>query len=220
MASEAHAPVGGATDGAMPFQHPEFGQVRVVVKEEEPWFVAAEIARILGITWKGRVTLAAIPTSWQGVSKLQTPSGSGGRGGGNQDMLIISEAAVYKLAFRSNKPEADTFTNWVTSEVLPAIRKHGGYLSPAKVEEALLSPDTLIKLATALKEERSAKEKAIAANQQTQTALTQTQAALTETKPKVALVNKVFGKQSLSVYMVARKLILQKSPRRSVKNFR
>ena len=120
-------------------------------------------------------------------------------------MLTVNESGLYALIFRSRKPEARRFRKWVTSEVLPAIRKHGGYLSPAKVEEALLNPDTLIKLATALKEERVAKEKALAANQQAQASLVRAEVALTEAKPKVTLVNKVFGKNSLSVYMVARK---------------
>ncbi|MCH3319948.1 phage antirepressor, partial [Enterococcus faecium] len=61
----------------------------------------------------------------------------------------------YSLILKSKLPSAKKFKRWVTSEVLPAIRKHGGYLTPEKVEEALLNPDTIIQLATQLKEERT-----------------------------------------------------------------
>ena len=72
-----------------------------------------------------------------------------------QQFKLIPESDVYRLVFRSKLPEAEKFENWVTEEVLPSIRKHGGYLTPEKIEEALLNPDTLIQLATNLKEERT-----------------------------------------------------------------
>ena len=62
---------------------------------------------------------------------------------------------VYKLAFKANNVLAEKFQDWLAVDVLPAIRKHGGYLTPEKIEEALLNPDTLIQLATNLKEERT-----------------------------------------------------------------
>lgn len=68
---------------------------------------------------------------------------------------FISESMVYKLAFKANNSLAEQFQDWLATEVLPAIRKHGGYLTAEKVEEALLNPDTLIQLATQLKEERT-----------------------------------------------------------------
>lgn len=66
----------------------------------------------------------------------------------------ISESMVYKLAFKANNALAEQFQDWLATEVLPAIRKHGAYLTPDKIEEALLNPDTLINLATQLKQER------------------------------------------------------------------
>ena len=68
---------------------------------------------------------------------------------------FIPESMVYKLAFKANSFLAEKFQDWLAVEVLPAIRKHGGYLTPEKIEEALLNPDTLIQLATNLKEERT-----------------------------------------------------------------
>ena len=68
--------------------------------------------------------------------------------------IYLTESGVYRLAFKSRKPQAERFANWVTDEVLPSIRKHGAYLTPDKVEEVLLNPDTIIKIAQNLKEEQ------------------------------------------------------------------
>ena len=68
--------------------------------------------------------------------------------------VYITESGVYKLTFQSRKPQAEKFSDWVTGEVLPSIRKHGAYLTPDKVEEVLLNPDTIIKIAQNLKEEQ------------------------------------------------------------------
>ncbi len=94
--------------------------IRVEVINGEPWFVAKDLAKALNITWSGH-TLDQIPEGWKGMVKFNTP-------GGNQDLTVISEAGLYKLAFRCQSSEvADKFTNWVASEVLPSIRKTGRY---------------------------------------------------------------------------------------------
>ena len=77
--------------------------------------------------------------------------------GRTQEMNFIPEGDLYRLIARSKLPAAEQFERWVFDEVLPAIRKHGGYLTPDKVEEALLNPDVLIRLATDLKRERAAR---------------------------------------------------------------
>lgn len=79
---------------------------------------------------------------------------------------FLTESGVYKLIFKSRKPNAEKFQDWVTDEVLPSIRKHGGYLTPQKIEEALLNPDTLIQLATTLKEEQEKNAKLTLINKQ------------------------------------------------------
>lgn len=112
-------------------------EIRTVAIDDQPWFVAKDVCAALTIPWRGD-TLASIQADWKGMRSFRTPS-SGSRGGGTQRLAVIAEPAVYKLAFRSNKPEADAFTNWVASEVLPAIRKTGqfapapaGVLTPAQ----------------------------------------------------------------------------------------
>jgi len=99
--------------------------IRTVVEDGNPWFAARDVARALNLVWHGSI-LSSIPEPWKRVRSFLTQSKSN-RGGGSRDMTTISEPAVYKLAFRSNKPEADEFTNWVASEVLPAIRKTGQF---------------------------------------------------------------------------------------------
>lgn len=68
---------------------------------------------------------------------------------------FLTESGIYKLIFKSRKEEAERFQDWVADEVLPNIRKHGGYLTNSKIEEILSNPDTIIRLATDLKEERA-----------------------------------------------------------------
>ena len=109
---------------ASPFQFKGF-PIRTQVEDDQIWFAAKDVCAALGITWTGH-SLSAIPDAWQRVVKLTTLRR------GAQGLRVISEPAVYKLAFRSNKPEADVFTNWVASEVLPAIRKTGKYEAAPK----------------------------------------------------------------------------------------
>lgn len=84
--------------------------------------------------------------------------------GREQTANAISESGMYSLVLVSRKPEAKEFKRWVTHEILPSIRKHGGYLTPEKVEEALTDPDTIIRLATNLKNERAERQRLEAEN--------------------------------------------------------
>lgn len=117
-----------ASPSASPFQFKGFS-IRTQVERDILWFVAKDVCAALDIDWSGK-TLSVIPESWQSMGKVPTLCR------GMQRVKRISEPAVYKLAFRSNKPEADAFTNWVASEVLPAIRKTGKY--EAKLEKKAL----------------------------------------------------------------------------------
>lgn len=136
------------------FENKEFGKVRTVIKSNEPWFVGKDVADILGYKDTVNALKAHVDeedkTGWQ----ITTPSR------GTQTATIINESGVYALVFGSKLPKARAFKRWVTSEILPAIRKHGGYLTPDKVEEILTNPDSIIRLATQLKEERAKREAA------------------------------------------------------------
>lgn len=102
--------------------------VRCEGTDRAPWFVAKDVCDALGIGWGSR-TLSNIPDAWRGVRKLRTPrrNPDGSIGFQLQDVVVINESAVYKLVFRSNRPEADAFTDWVADEVVPSIRKTGEY---------------------------------------------------------------------------------------------
>lgn len=135
------------------FENSEFGAVRVVDVNGEPWFVAKDVLRALDYAddYNPSRAMQAIPGEWKGVHRMHTP-------GGEQEMLIISEQGLYFFLGRSDKPKALPYQMWVAGDVVPTIRKHGGYLTLAKLEEALTDPDTIIRLATNLKAEREKRQ--------------------------------------------------------------
>lgn len=124
--------------------------VRTVLVGDEPMFVGKDVAGVLGYSRPANAVSKYVPEKYKGVTKLMTP-------GGQQDFVTISEAGLYKLIFKSDMPNAEEFSDWVSEDVLPSIRKHGAYMTPAAIERALLNPDTVIGLATELKQERAAR---------------------------------------------------------------
>lgn len=122
-------------------------QVRVVTRGGAPWWVAADVARALGLPRATDMT-RYIDADERGVITNHPLNG------GSQ-MVIISESGLYSAILRSRKPEAKEFKRWVTHEVLPAIRAHGGYLTPEATAQVLSDPDFIIRLATQLKQERA-----------------------------------------------------------------
>lgn len=139
------------------FSHPTFGDIRTIVKNDEPWFVAKDVSDILGFEDAAQITRWLESDEQTTVLKMQ---GSINFSGLRKDTKLVTESGLYSLIFRSRKPEAKRFKKWVTAEILPSIRKHGGYLTPEKLQEALLTPDTLIQLATNLKDEQEKRQAA------------------------------------------------------------
>lgn len=121
-------------------------EVRTIQKDGEPWWVLKDVCNVLDLSDTNK-TAERLDVDELTRIKFVT-------GGQNREMLCINESGLYNVILRSDKPEAKPFRKWVTSEVLPSIRKHGAYMTPQKIEEALLNPDTIIKLATNLKAER------------------------------------------------------------------
>lgn len=134
------------------FENAEFGQVRTVTIDDEPWFVGRDVAEALGYAEPRSAVSKKVDEADRGVAEMETPSGK-------QKMTTINESGLYALIFGSKLESAKRFKHWVTSEVLPAIRKHGVYA----VDELLNNPDIAIKAFTALKEERE-KNKALQAD--------------------------------------------------------
>ena len=125
------------------FKNEDFGEVRVVELNNEPWFVATDICKALDIK---NVT--------QAINRLDEDERSMFNIGRQGETNIVNEYGLYNLILSSRKPEAKKFKRWITHEVIPSIRKHGAYMTPEKIEEVLMNPDTIIQLATALKEEQ------------------------------------------------------------------
>ncbi len=118
--------------------------------------MAKDVCDCLGIS-NARDAVAFLDTDEK--ITVANPDGNP-RAGIPHRITCISKPGLYDLILRSRKPEAKAFSRWVRHDILPAVEKHGGYLTPSKVEEVLLSPDTIIKLATNLKAEQERRQAA------------------------------------------------------------
>lgn len=150
------------------FKSEEFGSVRIIEENGKYLFCAKDVAIALGYA----NFRDAIRRHCRGGVKRDSLTE-----GGNQSVSFIPEGDVYRLITHSKLPSAEKFEKWVFDDVLPSIRKHGGYLTPETIEKFLLNPDTIIRLATDLKNEREERMKL--------------EAKVEEDKPKVALADSV-----------------------------
>lgn len=137
------------------FSNPAFGDIRTLEENGEVLFCGSDVARALGYALPRK----AISDHCKGVLKRNTPTD-----GGEQEMSFIPESDLYRLVFRSKLPSAEQFTDWVTSEVLPSIRKHGAYMTPETLQAAISNPDYLLQVVTALKNETDKRKALEAAN--------------------------------------------------------
>lgn len=128
------------------FNNEQFGQVRVITKDGEPLFVAKDITDILGYSNTSDAIKKHVDDEEKDIAKCDTL-------GGSQNLLCVNESGLYSLVFGSKLPTAKKFKKWVTSDVLPSIRKHGMYAT----DELINNPDLLIAAATKIKEERAAR---------------------------------------------------------------
>ena len=111
------------------FNNEEFGSVRTITKDNEPMFCLADVCKALDITNSGNVKQRL---SAKGIHNADTPTK-----GGMQNMVFINESNLYKVIFQSRKPSAERFTDWVTDEVIPSIRKTGSYAVPMTTGEQI-----------------------------------------------------------------------------------
>lgn len=164
------------------FNNAEFGQLRTLVKDNETWFVGKDVAEILGYSNTQKAIRYHIDTEDKLTERFVLS-------GQNREAVVINESGLYSLVLSSKLPNAKKFKRWVTSEVLPSIRKHGMYATAQTIETMLADPDNAIRMLTALKEERAKRieqEKQI----KTLTAENQMQAQMiSEFKPKVEYVD-------------------------------
>lgn len=142
------------------FSNEEFGSIRTVTIDNELWFVGKDVAAILGYAKpenaKPENAVASHIDTEDKTSTLIQGNGTNYK----SKAIIINESGLYSLILSSKMPNAKRFKHWVTSEILPSIRKHGAYMTEQTLEQALTSPDFLIQLATKLKDEQE-KNKAL-----------------------------------------------------------
>lgn len=149
------------------FTNEQFGQIRTINQNGEPWFVAADVCDFFQVTNRNRV-MQQVDQADKGGTQMNTP-------GGKQTLTIINEAGLYDLLFALQPTKArgvsdeyvneriaqlKAFKRWITHEVIPAIRKHGMYATPETAEKILNDPDFLIKTLETLKQERAARMEA------------------------------------------------------------
>ena len=139
------------------FNNEEFGEIRTLLIDGEPWFVGNDIAAVLGYSRPVDAIRKRVEDEDKGVAKLATP-------GGQQDYTIINESGLYSLILTSKLPTAKKFKRWVTSEVIPSIRKYGAYMTADTLYKTMSDPRELAKLLNALADEKDKNKKLTADN--------------------------------------------------------
>ena len=169
------------------FNNPEFGEIRTVEINNEPWFVGKDVAVILGYSNPQKAIRDHVDEDDRTVNDSFTVNGTA--------ISLINESGLYSLVLSSKLPTAKKFKRWVTSEVLPSIRKHGAYMTPETLEKMVMSPDFGIRLLTELKAEQD-KRKAL-------------EATVEEQKPHVLFSNAVAASKTTILIGALAKLLKQ-----------
>lgn len=136
------------------FKNDMFGEIRTMDIDGKPYFVASDVAKALGyINISDAVSRHCRWVVKHYIPHPQNPNKT-------LEVNMIPEGDIYRLAAKSELPNAEQFESWIFDEVLPTIRKHGAYMTPETLEQAILNPDTMIELCMALKNEKD-KNKAL-----------------------------------------------------------
>lgn len=165
-------------------------EVRTILKDDEVWFVGKDVATVLGFTNPRDAIRTHVFDEDKGVDTVDTL-------GGTQQMTIINESGLYALIFGSRLESAQRFKHWVTSEVLPSVRKHGAYMTDQVLEKTLQDPDFMIGLLTQLKDEREKRA-------QLEVKSKQQEQQIAEMKPKADYVDNILKSgKSLTVKQIS-----------------
>lgn len=171
------------------FNNPAFGELTTLETEDgKILFKAVDVATALGYVNAGK----AVRDHCKGGAILDLPSARG-----VQPTKMIGESDVYRLVMRSKLPEAEKFQDWVVEDILPTIRKHGAYMTDEAIEKALLNPDTVIQLATSLKEEREARLALQAKNAEQLVVIAQQDAKIQDMTAKSTYCEQVLASKEL-----------------------
>lgn len=184
------------------FNNPEFGAIRTAGTPEEPIFCASDICRALGYN-NGRDAVSRHCDEGD-VVKRDTPTSSG-----TQLMTFVNESGMYALIFGSKLEAAKQFKRWVTSEVLPTIRKHGAYATAETVEDLIKNPENGIRLLEALHEERQRRKHEQQQRMEAEEMVTKLEEQAIENHPKVVYADAVAGSMSSCLIGELAKMISQ-----------
>ena len=133
------------------FENAAFGKIRTLTIDGEPWFVAADVCKALELG-NPSMTVERLDADEKGISSIDTL-------GGKQRMAIINEPGLYSVILCSRKPEAKAFKRWITHEVIPAIRKYGGYMTKSLLEQVLENPNLIYEFAGRMLAEQQKNER-------------------------------------------------------------
>ncbi len=181
------------------FNNPQFGEIRIIAYvNNEPLFCAADVCKALG--YSNPRDAIAKHVDKEDVAKRDAWVETGKKADGTTairktKMSFVNESGLYSLIFGSKLESAKSFKRWVTSEILPSIRKHGAYATPTTIESIIANPETGIKLLMALKEEREARLEAEKKNE--------------ENAPKVLFADAVIGSESSCLIGELAKILTQ-----------
>ena len=177
------------------FSNPQFGSIRTAGTTDEPLFCLSDVCDAIGIN-NSRAVKHRLGDD--DVSLIDTIDNLGR----TQQVTFVTESGLYDVIIRSDSEKAKPFRKWVTSEVLPTIRKHGMYATAEKIEQMLQDPENMIKVLTTLKEER---EQRIAAEAK----VAQLQAINDEQKTKVVFADAVIGSEGACLISELAKILAQ-----------
>lgn len=173
------------------FNNNEFGEIRTLKINNEPWFVGKDVAEILGYKDTSDAMKRHVDEDDKGVGEIPTP-------GGKQNMKIINESGLYSLILSSKLPSAKKFKRWVTGEVLPTIRKHGAYMTDNVLEQAISNPDFMIGLLNELKEEQ--KHRKLLQEENQKLAI-----KIEKDKPKIDYIDEILrSKNTMTITQIAK----------------
>ena len=182
------------------FSNDEFGSIRTLNINGEPWFVGKDVAEVLGYSNPRKAIIDHVDEDDKGVTKCDTL-------GGIQNLTVINESGLYSLILSSKLPNAKKFKRWVTNEVLPSIRKHGVYATEMTIEKTLSDPDYIIQILSAFKKEKEDKEKLQIENSQQKEIIVNLNEQIENDKPKIEFSQQIHNSKDTILVRELAKII-------------
>lgn len=183
------------------FSNDEFGSIRTLNINGEPWFVGKDVAEVLGYERPTKAVSDRVEDDDIDGIPIQDSIGR------MQNTPIINESGLYSLILSSKLPTAKKFKRWVTNEVLPSIRKHGVYATEMTIEKTLSDPDYIIQILSAFKKEKEYKEKLQLENSQQKETIVNLNEQIENDKPKIEFAQQIHNSKDTILIRELAKII-------------